>query len=346
MAKKTSQNAVKQIDRQIDLIKSSNKKSTQDDTVTIDKTDLKKKVSKSSNTKSSNKGRSTSSSRDKIEIPSEKRSTNTKKKSSTSKNVRGEVVVAPQKKKTASKKKTATNSTKNKSVRGEVIVTPTKVRNKSSKKVVTNKVDPKQLNENVEEIINDIEKSEKEIKDKIDIKKSEEENKKEISSSDSKKKELSEKEYDELKLDKPINLDDIDKLEDYKIVSEFEKDIAKKKSIDNNKKSKKNLINIPKRSSYKELEADLRSLYEKVNDVVKDIDTPSEKKKNEVVDNKKTKYTPKYIPVEEEDSRPEKKSILDYISQKFLNVVLALLFIIFFIMVIAFIWFIIYVSTF
>ena len=333
MAKKTSQNAVKQIDRQIDLIKSSNKKSTQDDTITIDKTDLKKKVSKSSNTKSSNKGRSTSSSRDKIEIPSEKRSTNTKKKSSTSKNVRGEVVVAPQKKKTASKKKTANNSTKNKSVRGEVIVTPTKVRNKSSKKVVTNKIDPKQLNENVEEIINDIEKSEKE-------------NKKEISSSDSKKKELSEKEYDELKLDKPINLDDIDKLEDYKIISEFEKDIAKKKSIDNNKKSKKNLINIPKRSSYKELEADLRSLYEKVNDVVKDIDTPSEKKKNEVVDNKKTKYIPKYIPVEEEESRPEKKSILDYISQKFLNVVLALLFIIFFIMVIAFIWFIIYVSTF
>ncbi len=85
------------------------------------------------------------------------------------------------------------------------------------------------------------------------------------------------------------------------------------------------------------LEKDLRSLYDKVNDVVKDF---SEYKKPY-----KSKNAKDNLEVEEDpfDNSP---SVLDFVNQKVLNVFLILLSIIFIVMCIAFVWFIIFVSTF
>lgn len=342
MAKKTSRNAVKKINKQLEMFSSSPKNNSK-------KSSTQKKNVKKSTTSSS---KSRTSVRDTVVIPVEKQESPKKKSSSSNKNIREEVVVAPQKKSTSTTKKKSTG----KNVRGEVVVTTTKSRSttkRTTSKKSKNIIDPIELDHNVESIINDIERDIKNddselivLSDKVEVKKEE--------------KKLTEKEYEELKLDKPIDLDNFDLLDDYKIIDEFEEDIYKdKKKEDSSKsifsKNKKRIINSSKKSSYRELESDLRSLYDKVNDVVSDIDHNDRKKiikdnidlndrnKNKLKENYKDKIEEYEI---DYDIKPEKPSLLDHISQKVLNFFLIFLLIIFTGMTIAFIWFLIYVSTF
>ena len=96
----------------------------------------------------------------------------------------------------------------------------------------------------------------------------------------------------------------------------------------------KYIIDLESTREYKDLERDLRSLYDKTNDIIDDIDKTS---KDEVVDIDKLDIHDKEI--------EEKKGILDHISQKVLNVFIAVLSVIFIILLIIVIGFIIYVST-
>lgn len=395
MAKKTSRNAVKKIDSQINSISSSNKNST------IKGSASRSSYSKTNNVKSLNSNEKNT--RDSVVIPVPKKAP-VKKKSATSKNnVRGEVIVAPQKTRTSTKGKSTSRN-----VRGEVLVSPTKSSSSSkkiSKKTSTSRVTKKKedkivdavrLDHNVEEIINDIEREKEEsLIEEFDIdisfENNKDDNKTTIPNVDRKsevsiiknktRKDLSEKEYDELKLDKPIDLDNFDKLDSYKIINEFEEDIYKDREIDNKntnnvhkssvnifKKKRDVISDTPKSTSYNELENDLRSLYDKVNDVVSDFGyeekyTPSKRtidknisKKNVKVKNDIPKKPLPRKPIEnkqrekttfiENDVKPEKKILLDYINQKVLNFFLILLLLIFTGMTIAFVWFLIYVSTF
>lgn len=341
MAKKTSRNAVKKINKQLEMFSSSPKNNSKKSS-----TSQKKTVKKSTTSNSKSK----SNVRDTVIIPSEKKESPKKKSTVSSKNVRDDVVVAPQKKTTSTTSKKKSTS---RNVRGEVVVTTTKARTSTkntSLKKKENVIDPVELDHNVESIISDLEKEEKVEKivvnesDRVDVAPT--------------KKKLTEKEYDELKLDKPIDLDNFDLLDDYRIIDEFEEDIYKDKKKDESSnnvfKKRKSHVSISKKNSYRELENDLRSLYDKVNDVVSDIDHSDRKKivkdNIDLTDNKdilKNNYKEKIKEYEiDSDIKPEKFSLLDLISQKVLNFFLIFLLIIFTGMTIAFIWFLIYVSTF
>lgn len=357
MAKKTSRNAVKKIDSQIDMIDADSKKKNNDDSVTLGKTELKKSVSRSSSTKKSTTSRSSKTTkkspvkkssktsgkstvkpsikkeenvRDNIVVTPTK---NTVKKETATKSVRGEVVVAPEKKsKTTTVKKTPAK----KNVRGEVVIAPTKKR-RTTKRIV-NEVDPKQLDENVQNIIKDIEKQESKTKEEEKVVNPVDSDINKVVVEEPKKVEVS---YDDWKLDKPIDLDSIDKFEDKSIIDEFEADIFKMRNAASKKSKKKNkyIINYHEKkvSSYSELEKDLRSLYDKVNDVVKDFsDYKKPYKSKSAKDNLEV----------EEDTFDNSPSLLDFVNQKVLNVFLILLSIIFIAMCVAFVWFIIFVSTF
>ena len=217
------------------------------------------------------------------------------------------------------------------------------------------------------------------------------------------------------------DLDHIDQMEEYDIVSEFEKDIfddtskkkerttSSEKKIVPKSKKKKDTKEVSE-DSYQDLEKDLRSLYDRVNDVVEDFDpnakeeeyidltklrtqtkvkTPTKKKfsfqtlaknlslKKDALLNRfrrKKKPVDKFKPIDEKykpkkvrkdfeklsKPRPEKRkkvrtveleeyddfSILDYINQKVLNFMMIFLAIIFVLMCIAFVLFVVYVSTF
>ena len=220
------------------------------------------------------------------------------------------------------------------------------------------------------------------------------------------------------------DLEHLDQLDEYDIVGEFEKDIldetpSKKEEKSVSKKpifpriKKKKSISEPSTDSYQDLENDLRSLYDRVNDVVEDFDpnareddfidltklksqtevktSPKKKfsfqtlKKNlllkkdafvqKIKSLKKKKKPVREIEILDEEykakkvrkdfeklSKPrlEKRkkvrayeteeydnfSILDFISQKVLNIIMIILSIIFILMCIAFVLFVIYVSTF
>ena len=174
----------------------------------------------------------------------------------------------------------------------------------------------------------------------------------------------------------PPEVENLDKIEEYNIVEDFKKDISNRQNdFRRKRKGKGYVVDIPKKP-YKELESDIRSLYDRVNDVVDDFETtktPTKKplfgkkkevsgettkkpfftfkkkeKKEKVVVTKKKVVKKK--PVEEveilDSGRRERPSILDHISQKVLNFFLIVLFTIFMLMVIAFVAFVIYVSTF
>ena len=213
------------------------------------------------------------------------------------------------------------------------------------------------------------------------------------------------------------DLDHIDQLDEYDVVSEFEKDILEDvpKKEEEKPASKKPLFpRIKKKStpedkdSYQDLEDDLRSLYDRVNDVVDDFDpnakeddyidfiqlknkaevkAPPKKKfsfhtlkknlssrinsfiskfkrKKKPIDRTypiEEKYRPKKVRKDFEKlskPRPEKRKkvreveeydnviLLDYISQRVLNVLIAFFAVIFALMCIAFVLFVYYVSTF
>ena len=86
--------------------------------------------------------------------------------------------------------------------------------------------------------------------------------------------------------------------------------------------------------SFSELENDLRTLY----------GVPSND--DEFQNKKKVKVVKDVVVADSDKDLKEKKILLDYISQKVLNVFLILLSFIFIVMVICFIVFVVYVSTF
>lgn len=410
MAKKTANNAVKKIDEQIKDLESKTKKSTDN---TVKTSSVKKSTTKKTTATKSTTKKSTA--REKVVVtPAKKTTTTTKKKTTTTKQVRDKVVT-PKKRSTtktieSEKIKNDLKSTKTK--KDEVKVVAPRYRKKDlvaevnkilgideePEKVETPKfIEEEKPVEEVEVSVPKFIEEEKtaEINTKEVVKEFlEKEDKKELENtsnislddvdvikfdkpSKSKKSSLKKKTRDEdLKLDKPINLDEIDKVEEYKIVEDISKDVSKKKQeFTRKRKGKGYVVEIKKKPTYTELESDLRSLYDEVEDVVDDFDKTAsipvqpvpKKKKFSLFGPKKEKKkvvkpTIKPIPKAVEpvkktrvvkdtvviaDTVPgEKPSILDRISQKVLNFFLTVLFIIFFIMVIAFIGFVIYVSTF
>ena len=374
MAKKSGTNAVKKIDEQIKKLES-NSKDLDVDTITVKKTSSTKKTTTSSTRKKSN------TTRDKVVVTpvKKKKTTTTKKKTTASKNVRGGVVT-PKKDSRSNTTKTIENEkiknnlrTKTKKEKVEVVAS----RERRKKELVeeVNKIleiddnitptevelpkfiqDDKPVESKKEEFKdffeNDIEppKVFGDTLDDVDVIKFKKKEPKKT-----KLKEKTNKEYEDLKLDKPIDLEQIDKIEEYDIVEDFKKDVSKKadKKQDFTRKRKgKGYVVTTKKKQYKELENDLRSLYDKTNSIVGDFDETTLPEK-EVVYKEKTKKKSFFARFKKKKNervvhseRGEKPSFLDKISQKVLNFFLTVLFIIFFIMVICFIAFVIYVSTF
>ena len=393
MAKKTSSNAIKKVDDQIKTLESGSKK--------IDSRSVKKSPVKKSGTKSSSVSqKNTRTKRDTVVVAADKKSKNTNTRKTTSsknKNIRGGVV-APKKNVTKTIEK---EQIKNdlQSLKGKDKVEIVVDRDEKNKKMVeeVNKIleietsdsiptsleTPKFIQEEKPKEKELVKNKEAKLKEFFMLEDSEPSNTSislddvDVIKFDSDKKDAKTKKGHLKKKEKANanDLDQIDKLDEYKIVRDFEKDLptkkktaAKKQDFSRKRKGKGYVVHIRKKPTYQELESDLRQLYDKVNDVVGDIDEnvdreelpiskkttkkksgfslfkKKEKKEKPVVKTKKVKVTKK--PVVEEVIPGERPSILDHISQKVLNFFLIVLFTIFFLMVIAFIGFVIYVSTF
>lgn len=135
---------------------------------------------------------------------------------------------------------------------------------------------------------------------------------------------------------KKKDLDNIDKESSDDVVSSFEEDLGVKNNLIDDK--------------YDNLEGDLRSLYDVGDDVVENIHKNKKDYKQKFSREKKVKIKKrKEIKVKDfdrEDYSSIKPSLLDYISQRVLNFLLAFFFIVFLLMCIAFLIFVIFVSTF
>lgn len=292
MAKKSSSNAVKKIDEQIDKIKKSSKKHSKDDkTIVVSKSELKKGIEKV--TKQNSKAVETTSK-------------SSKSSTSKSRNVRDKVIVAPKKKTTTAKK-----STKN--VRSKVVVVP--------KKNTNNKIRSKKG-------------SNKQVRDKVVVTP--------LKKSDDKLLE------EELVVDSKVKALEIEEdITNGKYIDAakalINKNDTPSKKVKRKRKGKnKYVIDIKSSKEYDSLEKDLRSLYEKTNDIIDDIDN---KKVEDKLPEKSIKLIDEVV-VADSSINKEKKSLLDLISQKFLNITILVLLIIFTIMLIGVIAFIIFVSTF
>ena len=292
MAKKSSSNAVKKIDEQIDKIKKSSKKHSRDDkTIVVSKSELKKGIEKA--TKQNSKAVETTSK-------------SSKSSTSKSRNVRDKVIVAPKKKTTTAKK-----STKN--VRSKVVVVP--------KKNTNNKIRSKKG-------------SNKQVRDKVVVTP--------LKKSDDKLLE------EELVVDSKVKALEIEEdITNGKYIDAakalINKNDTPSKKVKRKRKGKnKYVIDIKSSKEYDSLEKDLRSLYEKTNDIIDDIDN---KKVEDKLPEKSIKLIDEVV-VADSSINKEKKSLLDLISQKFLNITILVLLIIFTIMLIGVIAFIIFVSTF
>ena len=292
MAKKSSSNAVKKIDEQIDKIKKSSKKHSKDDkTIVVSKSELKKGIEKV--TKQNSKAVETTSK-------------SSKSSTSKSRNVRDKVIVAPKKKTTTAKK-----STKN--VRSKVVVVP--------KKNTNNKTRSKKG-------------SNKQVRDKVVVTP--------LKKSDDKLLE------EELVVDSKVKALEIEEdITNGKYIDAakalINKNDTPSKKVKRKRKGKnKYVIDIKSSNEYDSLEKDLRSLYEKTNDIIDDIDN---KKVEDKLPEKSIKLIDEVV-VADSSINKEKKSLLDLISQKFLNITILVLLIIFTIMLIGVIAFIIFVSTF
>ena len=292
MAKKSSSNAVKKIDEQIDKIKKSSKKHSKDDkTIVVSKSELKKGIEKV--TKQNSKAVETTSK-------------SSKSSTSKSRNVRDKVIVAPKKKTTTAKK-----STKN--VRSKVVVVP--------KKNTNNKTRSKK-------------DSNKQVRDKVVVTP--------LKKSDDKLLE------EELVVDSKVKALEIEEdITNGKYIDAakalINKNDTPSKKVKRKRKGKnKYVIDIKSSNEYDSLEKDLRSLYEKTNDIIDDIDN---KKVEDKLPEKSIKLIDEVV-VADSSINKEKKSLLDLISQKFLNITILVLLIIFTIMLIGVIAFIIFVSTF
>ena len=338
MAKKSSTNAVKKIDKQIEKLKE-NVSDIDDKTPVITKKELKKEIEKKigkSTTKKATTKKKTTTKKDSTKSTTKKtttKKTTTKKgttKKSTTKVKKDDIIVAPAKKIKAERPK----KKEDKAVRDKVVVTPTKAKKKTTtnKKTNTKKDDiivvPKK-----DEIVND---------EKEDIKE-------DVSESTKVKRILNkEKKFEFVEEDN--NNEEID---DYKFVEEIEDDITNGKYInkakilidksekDNKVKRKrkgknKYVIDLESTREYKDLERDLRSLYDKTNDIIEDIDKPQ--------DLSKTVKNINDLVITDVEST-EKSGVLDRISQKALNLFVTVLSIVFIILLIVVIAFVIYIST-
>lgn len=329
MAKKSSTNAVKKIDKQIEKLRE-NVSDVDDKTPVITKKELKKEIekksSKSTTKKSATKKKATTKKTTTKKTTTKKGTT----KKATTKVKKDDIIVAPAKKIKAEKPK----KTDDKAVRDKVVVTPTKAKKKTTtnKKTTTKKDDiivvPKK-----DEIVND---------GKEDIKE-------DISEATKVKRILNKEKKFELVEDDNNN----EEIDDYKFVEEIEDDITNGKYInkakilidksekDNKVKRKrkgknKYVIDLESTREYKDLERDLRSLYDKTNDIIEDIDKPQ--------DLEKTVKSINGLVITDVEV-PEKRSALDRISQKVLNTFVAVLSIVFIILLIVVIAFVIYIST-
>lgn len=325
MAKKSSTNAIKKIDEQIKKLENSDPKKSgkKNNSSTTKKTSTKiSSVAKKTNTK-----RKTGTSK-------AKRSSKTKTTKTSSKNVRDKVITVPAKKETVKK-----SSTSDKNVRDNVVVTP----NKKKKEKNVKKSVEKNVRSDVIVADADINKTESKLKsiDKID------ENIKKLQSD--------KLENEELKLDGVIDTEKLDVSDKKKIEKEIEDDINNAKYIekakiliqkeknDKNKIKRKRkgknkyIIDLEATKEYKNLERDLRSLYDKTNDIIDDIDT-------DIVDNKTVNIVSDLV-VSDVDAS-EKRGILDYISQALLNKIILILTIVFVVLLFAAICFIVFVSNF
>ena len=342
MAKKSSTNAVKKIDKQIDELKK-NSNSKDDKTPVVSKKELKegiekaKKIVSSKKTTNSKKGSTKKASTTKKTTAkkttgsktTKKRKTTTKK--TTTKAKKEAVIVVP----TKDVKPEKPVKKVDKPVRDDVVVTPSKNKKKKT---------PEKKNDSVkDDVLVTPDKSEKKEAAKTEV-----ESKKEISESEKTKRIFSkEKKFQFVQDTKEEDI------EEYKFAEDIENDINNGKYIDKakilidksnegkankvkrkRKGKNKYIIDLESTREYKDLERDLRSLYDKTNDIIDDIDKTS---KDEVVDIDKLDIHDKEI--------EEKKGILDHISQKVLNVFIAVLSVIFIILLIIVIGFIIYVST-
>lgn len=329
MAKKSSTNAVKKIEKQINEIKK-NSDSKDEKTPVATKKELKEGIEKAKKTSSTKKSTSKKSSTKKTaSSKTTKSKTTTKKKSTTkkagvkkttAKSKKEDIIVVPNKPVKIKEK----SKKEDKPVRDEVVVTPSKKKKTIPKK----KIDP--------------------VKDEVIVapEKNNLDEKKEISEVEKTKRILSK----EKKFDFTQNLDN--DIEDYKFADDIENDINNGKYIDKAKilidKSNKDnskvkrkrkgknkyIIDIESTREYKDLERDLRSLYDKTNDIIDDIDKPV---RDEVIDIDK-------LNIHEKDNE-ENNGFLDRLSQKVLNTFVIILSIIFIILLIVVIGFVIYVST-
>lgn len=344
MAKKSSTNAVKKLDKQIDELKK-NSNSKDDKTPVVSKKELKEGIEKAKKTVSSKK--TTNSKKDSTtkKKSSTKKASTTKK--TTAKKTTGSKITKKRKTTTKAKKEAVivvpTKDVKpeepvkkvDKPVRDDVVVTPSKKKKKKT---------PEKKNDSVkDDVLVTPDKSEKKEAAKTEV-----ESKKEISESEKAKRILSkEKKFQFVQDTKEEDI------EEYKFAEDIENDINNGKYIDKakilidksnegktnkvkrkRKGKNKYIIDLESTREYKDLERDLRSLYDKTNDIIDDIDKPS---KDEIIDINK-------LDIHEKDEE-EKKGFLDHISQKVLNVFIAVLSVIFIILLIIVIGFIIYVST-
>ena len=342
MAKKSSTNAVKKLDKQIDELKK-NSNSKDDKTPVVSKKELKegiekaKKIVSSKKTTNSKKGSTKKASTTKKTTAKKTTgSKTTKKRKTTSKKTttkakKEAVIVVP----TKDVKPEKPVKKVDKPVRDDVVVTPSKKKKKKT---------PEKKNDSVkDDVLVTPDKSEKKEAAKTEV-----ESKKEISESEKTKRILSkEKKFQFVQDTKEEDI------EEYKFAEDIENDINNGKYIDKakilidksnegktnkvkrkRKGKNKYIIDLESTREYKDLERDLRSLYDKTNDIIDDIDKPS---KDEIIDNK--------LDIHEKDDEEEKKGFLDHISQKVLNVFIAVLSVIFIILLIIVIGFIIYVST-
>lgn len=348
MAKKSSTNAVKKLDKQINDLKK-NSSSIEEKTPAISKKELKEGIEKAKVASTTKKTKKSSGA----------------KKSTTKKTANSKTT---SRKKTTAKKKTATkNATAKKSTTKK---TPSsKVTSKIKKDAVVIAPDkPVKLEEKKEKI-------DKPIRDEIVVTPSEKDDstvfkdeavkdevlvapdKKEKTKDSDSKNDISVGEKSKRILRKEKKFEFVqekkeEKIDSHTIADDIENDINNGKYIDKakilidksssgNKKVKrkrkgknKYIIDLESTREYKDLERDLRSLYDKTNDIIDDIDRPV---RDEIVDINKLDIHNKDI--------EEKKGILDRISQKVLNIFIAILSVIFIILLIVVIGFIIYVST-
>lgn len=310
MAKKIYSKAIKKLDEQISDLKNSSLNSDDSVTPVVTKKELKEGIEKKS--KSATKSGSTKKKTTKKSTTTKKTSTTktsktkrtTTKKTTRKKEVKDDVIVVPSK----TEKKKSTVKKIDKALRDDIVVTP----NDSSKKKITKKKEEKKEKAEKDEVVvvND------------DVKDSSLEN---------------------------------DKLDEYKFVSELEEDITNGKYIDKakalidkaNKKSNikrkrkgknKYIIDLESTREYQNLERDLRSLYDKTNDIIDEIDS------NKINEDTKTVDVISDIVISDTNKK-EKKGLLDYLNQKVLNVIIAILLAVFIIMLIVVIGIVIYVST-